>query len=134
MCRTSSSYVGELIKEIPLYYDSWEKVPLVDKAPLIPRLQTYFDLQHHLNDETVIKINSEDKTSRELVNGLGFIGIYANVAIATKNAEMKAIQDAITAGTIPPKTDRQILAEVTRSTNRAHIAGVGRNLAVLENF
>ncbi|GJW38630.1 hypothetical protein Tco_0064475 [Tanacetum coccineum] len=42
---------------------------------------------------------------------------------------MKAIQDAITAGTIPPKTDRQILAEVTRSTNRAHIAGVGRNLA-----
>nr|GEZ08364.1 hypothetical protein [Tanacetum cinerariifolium] len=33
-------------------------------------------------------------------------------------AEMKAIQDAITAGTIPPKTDRQILAEVTRSTNR----------------
>ncbi|GKF89572.1 hypothetical protein Tco_0263535, partial [Tanacetum coccineum] len=44
-------------------------------------------------------------------------------------AEMKAIQDAITAGAIPPKTDRQILAEVTRSTNRAHIAGVGRNLA-----
>ncbi|GKA04186.1 hypothetical protein Tco_0676967, partial [Tanacetum coccineum] len=40
-----------------------------------------------------------------------------------------AIQDAITAGTIPPKTDRQILPEVTRSTNRAHIAGVGRNLA-----
>ncbi|GJX37021.1 hypothetical protein Tco_0250324 [Tanacetum coccineum] len=44
-------------------------------------------------------------------------------------AEMKAIQDAITAGAIPPKTDRQILAEVTRSTNRAHIAGVGGNLA-----
>nr|GEU35770.1 hypothetical protein [Tanacetum cinerariifolium] len=35
---------------------------------------------------------------------------------------MKAIQDAITAGTIPPKTDREILAEITRSTNRAHIA------------
>ncbi|GJY17571.1 hypothetical protein Tco_0389062 [Tanacetum coccineum] len=44
-------------------------------------------------------------------------------------AEMKAIQDAITAGAIPPKTVRQIFAEVTRSTNRAHIAGVGRNLA-----
>nr|GEY27754.1 glucan endo-1,3-beta-glucosidase-like [Tanacetum cinerariifolium] len=43
--------------------------------------------------------------------------------------EMKAIQDAITAGTIPPKTNREILAEVTRSTNCAHIAGVGRNLA-----
>nr|GEX09478.1 hypothetical protein [Tanacetum cinerariifolium] len=42
-------------------------------------------------------------------------------------AELKAIQDAITAGTIPPKTDREILAEITQSTNRAHIAGVGRN-------
>nr|GEW00197.1 hypothetical protein [Tanacetum cinerariifolium] len=40
---------------------------------------------------------------------------------------MKAIQDAITAGTIPPKTDREIMAEITRSTNRVHIACVGRN-------
>ncbi|GJZ25455.1 hypothetical protein Tco_0569708 [Tanacetum coccineum] len=49
-------------------------------------------------------------------------------------AEMKAIQEAITAGTIPPKTDREILAEVTQSTNRAHIAGVGRNLAGTSNL
>ncbi|GKC33359.1 hypothetical protein Tco_1040653 [Tanacetum coccineum] len=47
---------------------------------------------------------------------------------------MKAIQDAITAGTIPPKTDREILVEITRSTNRAHIAGVGRNLAGTGNL
>nr|GEZ05594.1 hypothetical protein [Tanacetum cinerariifolium] len=52
----------------------------------------------------------------------------------TLYAEMKAIRDVITAGTIPPKTDRQILAEVTRSTNRAHIAGVGRNLAGTGNL
>ncbi|GJY67682.1 hypothetical protein Tco_0470664 [Tanacetum coccineum] len=62
-----SSFVGELIKEIPHYYDSWEKVPPSDKAPLIPRLQTYFDLPPHLNDETVIKINGEDKTVGSLV-------------------------------------------------------------------
>ncbi|GKB74261.1 acidic leucine-rich nuclear phosphoprotein 32 family member A [Tanacetum coccineum] len=229
-----SSYVGELIKEIPLYYDSWEKVPLTDKAPLIPRLQTYFDLQPHLNDETVIKINGEDKTVGSLVRaGLQrdfarrysdkkckfkdkwfnkktveqarqekpskwkkFVDFWSepdrmkqserNAANRAKNkvtthqgsksfaqgrheffeenqryeglidhwrrrhsdkdgnfrtrenetlyAEMKAIQDAITAGTIPPKTDRQILAEVTRSTNRAHIAGVGRNLAGTGNL
>ncbi|GJW47505.1 hypothetical protein Tco_0079151 [Tanacetum coccineum] len=30
--------------------------------------------------------------------------------------------------------DREILAEVTRSTNRAHIAGVGRNLAGTGNL
>ncbi|GJR40261.1 hypothetical protein Tco_1215945 [Tanacetum coccineum] len=47
---------------------------------------------------------------------------------------MKAIQDAITAGTIPPKTDREILAEVTRSINRAHIVGVGRNLVGTGNL
>ncbi|GJX99749.1 hypothetical protein Tco_0356768 [Tanacetum coccineum] len=47
---------------------------------------------------------------------------------------MKAIQDAITAVTIPPKTDRQILAEVTQSTNHAHIAGVGKHLAGTGNL
>ncbi|GJX26028.1 hypothetical protein Tco_0232324 [Tanacetum coccineum] len=51
-----------------------------------------------------------------------------------ENKTLYAIQDAITAGTIPPKTDREILAEVTRSTNRAHIAGVGRNLAGTGNL
>ncbi|GJV02180.1 retrovirus-related pol polyprotein from transposon TNT 1-94 [Tanacetum coccineum] len=271
-----SSYVGELIKEIPQYYDSWEKVPPADKAPLIPRLQTYFDLQPHLNDETVIKINGEDKTVGSLVRaGLqrDFARRYSdnkckfkdkwfnkktveqarqekppkwkagdaqwqklvdfwsdpdrmkqserNAANRAKNkfeenqryeglidhwrrrhsdkdgnfrtrenetlyvskvfpnkrnplvsrpidgelsyqtrldastvvfvatqpeckttytlvyrnkVEMKAIQDAITAGTIPPKTDREILVEVTRSINRAHIAGVGRNLAGTGNL
>ncbi|GKE95353.1 hypothetical protein Tco_1580208, partial [Tanacetum coccineum] len=47
---------------------------------------------------------------------------------------MKAIHDAITAVTIPPKTDRQILAEVNRSKNHAHIAGLGRNLAGMGNL
>ncbi|GJZ96118.1 hypothetical protein Tco_0668452 [Tanacetum coccineum] len=42
---------------------------------------------------------------------------------------MKAIQEAITIETISPKTDREILAEVTKSTNRVHIAGVGTKLA-----
>ncbi|GJZ73168.1 hypothetical protein Tco_0637314 [Tanacetum coccineum] len=42
---------------------------------------------------------------------------------------MKAIQDAIAAKTIPTKTDIEILDEVLKSTNRAHIAGVGRQLA-----
>nr|GFA47537.1 hypothetical protein [Tanacetum cinerariifolium] len=40
---------------------------------------------------------------------------------------MKAIQDVITAGTIPPKANREIMVEITRSTNCGHIAGVGRN-------
>nr|GEV95384.1 protein kinase-like domain, phloem protein 2-like protein [Tanacetum cinerariifolium] len=99
-------------------------VPLVDKAPLIPRLQTYFDLQPYLNDESVIKINGEDK----IVGSLVRVGQDTRSRRSGKlemlsgrnllNFEMKAIQDAITAGIIPPKTDREILAEVTWSTNR----------------
>nr|GEY50040.1 hypothetical protein [Tanacetum cinerariifolium] len=42
---------------------------------------------------------------------------------------MKGIEDEIAAKTIPPKTDREILDEVLKSTNRAHTAGVGRQLA-----
>ncbi|GJV65076.1 hypothetical protein Tco_1475904 [Tanacetum coccineum] len=41
---------------------------------------------------------------------------------------MKAIKDAITAKTIPPKTDREILDEVLKRTNRGHIAGVGNEI------
>nr|GEW74297.1 hypothetical protein [Tanacetum cinerariifolium] len=47
---------------------------------------------------------------------------------------MKAIEDAITAKTIPSKTDREILDEVLKRTNRAHIAGVGRILAGTGNL
>nr|GEU30211.1 DNA helicase [Tanacetum cinerariifolium] len=36
---------------------------------------------------------------------------------------MNGIQDEIAAKTIPPKTDREILNEVLKSTNRAHTAG-----------
>ncbi|GJY99006.1 hypothetical protein Tco_0516436 [Tanacetum coccineum] len=47
---------------------------------------------------------------------------------------MKAIQDVIAAKTIPPKTYREILDEVLKSTNHAHIAGVGRQLAGIGNL
>ncbi|GKD43695.1 hypothetical protein Tco_1268340 [Tanacetum coccineum] len=58
-----------------------------------------------------------------------------NAANRAKNkAEMKAIEDAIATKTIPPKTDREILDEVLKRTNRAHIAGVGRNLAGTGNL
>ncbi|GKD53975.1 hypothetical protein Tco_1287362 [Tanacetum coccineum] len=49
-------------------------------------------------------------------------------------SETKAIQEAITIETISPKTDREILAEVTKSTNRVHIAGVGTKLAGTGNL
>ncbi|GJV25677.1 hypothetical protein Tco_1378372 [Tanacetum coccineum] len=47
---------------------------------------------------------------------------------------MKAIQDVIAAKTIPPKTYREILDEVLKSTNHAYIAGVGRQLTGMGNL
>ncbi|GJX69779.1 hypothetical protein Tco_0305506, partial [Tanacetum coccineum] len=111
--------------------------------------KTYFDLQPHLNGETVNQNKWRRQDSGELGEGWAvegflltirsYIFLQSSTKISDNNlilceAEMKAIQDAITAGTIPPKTGRQILAEVTRSTNRAHIAGVGRNLAGMGNL
>nr|GEY71175.1 hypothetical protein [Tanacetum cinerariifolium] len=50
------------------------------------------------------------------------------------DAEMKAIQDVIAAKTILPKTYREIFDEVLKSTNHAHVAGVGRQLAGMGNL
>nr|GEW26683.1 hypothetical protein [Tanacetum cinerariifolium] len=61
---------------------------------------------------------------------IGGPGFYPTNA----KAEMKAIHHAITVGTIPPKTDREILAEITQSINHAHLACVGMNLAVFPDF
>nr|GEY75434.1 hypothetical protein [Tanacetum cinerariifolium] len=47
---------------------------------------------------------------------------------------MKAIQNVITTKTIPPKTYREILDEVLKSTNHAHVAGVARQLAGMGNL
>nr|GFB31719.1 hypothetical protein [Tanacetum cinerariifolium]GFB47165.1 hypothetical protein [Tanacetum cinerariifolium] len=47
---------------------------------------------------------------------------------------MKAIQDVIAAKTILPKTYREIFDEVLKSTNHAHVAGVGRQLAGMGNL
>ena len=39
-----SSYIGELVRDIPQYYKSWDKVPAAEKAKIIPNLQVLFIL------------------------------------------------------------------------------------------
>ena len=39
-----TTYAGELVRKIPQYYESWDKVPEVEKATLIPNLQVLFIL------------------------------------------------------------------------------------------
>ena len=39
-----SSYIGELVRDIPQDYKSWNKVPAAEKAKIIPNLQVLFIL------------------------------------------------------------------------------------------
>ncbi|GJY83287.1 gag-pol polyprotein [Tanacetum coccineum] len=40
-----SNYIGEVVRSVPLYYPSWEKVPKERKATLISNIGTLFDLR-----------------------------------------------------------------------------------------
>ncbi|GJX85082.1 F-box domain containing protein [Tanacetum coccineum] len=43
-----SNYIREVIRSVPLYYPSWEKVPKERKAALISNIGTLFDLRPHM--------------------------------------------------------------------------------------
>ncbi|GKA43217.1 hypothetical protein Tco_0735941 [Tanacetum coccineum] len=56
-----SNYIGEVIRTVPLYYPSWEKVPKERKAALISNIGTMFDLRRKWNppmDEIYEGINN----------------------------------------------------------------------------
>ncbi|GJX07400.1 F-box domain containing protein [Tanacetum coccineum] len=43
-----SNYIGEVVRSVPLYYPSWEKVPKEQKAAIISNIGTLFDLRPHM--------------------------------------------------------------------------------------
>ncbi|PWA42073.1 hypothetical protein CTI12_AA548870 [Artemisia annua] len=76
-----TTYIVELVRQIPMDYESWEKVPAADKATIIPNLQRYFDLQSHFRDHTLIQVKGEQRTVGSLVrDGLekDFAGRYSD--------------------------------------------------------
>nr|GEY06845.1 hypothetical protein [Tanacetum cinerariifolium] len=46
-----SNYLGELIREMPLYYPSWQKVPAERKATIVTKIGTQFDLKPHMQSQ-----------------------------------------------------------------------------------
>ncbi|GKE54425.1 hypothetical protein Tco_1489581, partial [Tanacetum coccineum] len=56
------------LEKLPHNYESWEKLPEVDKASIIPSLEGYFNLRPHLNDETTIMVNGKKKTIGSMVH------------------------------------------------------------------
>ncbi|GJV05243.1 hypothetical protein Tco_1338812 [Tanacetum coccineum] len=53
-----SSYIGEIIRGVPLYYPYWLKVPKKQKAALITDIGTQFDLMSHMESLDWIEIDA----------------------------------------------------------------------------
>ncbi|GJZ64370.1 putative reverse transcriptase domain-containing protein [Tanacetum coccineum] len=53
-----SNYLGELIREMPLYYPSWQKVSAERKAAILTKIGTQFDLTPHMQSQHWTDINA----------------------------------------------------------------------------
>ncbi|GJT44990.1 hypothetical protein Tco_0953705 [Tanacetum coccineum] len=53
-----SNYLGELIREMSLYYPSWQKVPTKRKAAIVTKIETQFDLKPHMQSQRWTNINA----------------------------------------------------------------------------
>ncbi|GKB32140.1 hypothetical protein Tco_0871541 [Tanacetum coccineum] len=53
-----SNYLGELIREMPLYYPFWQKVPAERKAAIVTKIGTQFDLKTHIQSQRWTDINA----------------------------------------------------------------------------
>ncbi|GJV88407.1 hypothetical protein Tco_1532345 [Tanacetum coccineum] len=71
-----SSYIGEVIRGVRLYYPSWLKVSKERKAALITDIETQFDLRPHMESPNWIKVNAGTTTlkKRTIQQGAYFQG------------------------------------------------------------
>ncbi|GJW23143.1 hypothetical protein Tco_0033765 [Tanacetum coccineum] len=72
-----SNYIGEVVRSVPLYYPSWEKVPKERKAAIISEIGTLFDLRPHM----------ESSRWTEIYEG---INMHLQKAYNTNKASFKA--------------------------------------------
>ncbi|GJX15088.1 F-box domain containing protein [Tanacetum coccineum] len=72
-----SNYIWEVVRSVPLYYPSWEKVPKERKATIISNIGTLFDLRPHM----------ESSRWTEIYEG---INMHLQKAYNTNKASFKA--------------------------------------------
>ncbi|GJV07153.1 F-box domain containing protein [Tanacetum coccineum] len=75
--RHGPNYIGEVVRSVPLYYPSWEKVPKERKAAIISNIGTLFDLRPHM----------ESSRWTEIYEG---INMHLQKAYNTNKASFKA--------------------------------------------
>ncbi|GKA07613.1 hypothetical protein Tco_0686837 [Tanacetum coccineum] len=98
-----SNYLGELIREMPLYYPSWQKVPIERKAAF------------------VTKIELESLETREYPSLIDTFFVTHTV-----NERLRALGSNTESGV--PYTDEEINAQARKGKQRWHLPGVGRVL------
>ncbi|GJT13809.1 hypothetical protein Tco_0860851 [Tanacetum coccineum] len=181
------SLIGNLVKNLPLDYDTWEQIPETARVSILPELKTdktvgsmvelgllqsmkkqFRHFKNRIKDEYFSKFESVKEAKRKMPpeddwkkgqaaweKQVDWWADPKRVEKAAKNAEnrakkrtatyqgsksfaqgrheyarMKSIKDQVNARTIEFKSDKEIIAEVTKSTNREHESGVGRRLPV----
>nr|GEU41374.1 F-box domain, leucine-rich repeat domain, L domain-like protein [Tanacetum cinerariifolium] len=98
-----SSYIGEVIRGVHLYYPSWLKVLKEQKATLITDIGTQFDLRPHMESPDWTEINagiqqhlqkaperSENITASEWDKYIEFWNDSRNIARAAQNRQNRA--------------------------------------------
>ncbi|GJS06695.1 hypothetical protein Tco_0363491 [Tanacetum coccineum] len=124
-----SNYIGEVVRSVPLYYPSWEKVPKERKAAIISEIGTLFDLRPHM-------IPPADPTTGELRSGgdkAGNVprritapeGGFVSRSLARLPDEMEEMKRLEATGEY---TEDEINALARGGKLRGHIPGVGRVL------
>ncbi|GKC04415.1 hypothetical protein Tco_0996025, partial [Tanacetum coccineum] len=153
-----SNYLGELIREMPLYYLSWQKVPAKRKAAIVTKIETQFDLKPHMqsqtyNVESIRQRRPENITLADWDAQLTFWNDPRNQARAAQNRQNRSkstVMESSSTLRVPiadphllhdihcwrgsntemgvPYTEEEIMAIVQTGKQQGHLSGVGRVL------
>ncbi|GJV39456.1 hypothetical protein Tco_1417896 [Tanacetum coccineum] len=142
------SLIGNLVKNLPLDYDKWDQILETTRVSILPELKRVEKSAKNAENRAE-KRTSTYQGSKSFAQGRHeyFVkkgryqdlithwrdkhshkGVFDNSENEDLYARMKSIKDQVNARTIEFKSDKEIIADVTKSTNREHEPGVGRKL------
>ncbi|GJT65783.1 hypothetical protein Tco_1017263 [Tanacetum coccineum] len=126
-----SSYIGEVIRGVPLYYPSWLKVPKERKATLITDIRTQFDLRPHMESPywTEIEAGIQQHLQKAYnTNKAAFKAQHWVIDPQTRTYNVEKIRRMRRLEATGTYTDDEINRLARRGKQRGHILGVGRVL------
>nr|GEW67574.1 reverse transcriptase domain-containing protein [Tanacetum cinerariifolium] len=117
-----SNYIGELIREMTLYYPSWQKVLAERKAAIVTKIGTQFDLKPHMQSQRWKDINAgiqqhlqklfntnkaSLKAAHWVINletrTLAFAAIFVKMGVLEIDTRAMVIENKAYDGIVPPQ-------------------------------